>query len=113
MIYHQFQPNSFQSRFSGNQGWLTFAIGLMVMTLVLLALPFVIIFAAISFICLSLFGRIFLKRQLAKFRQQPQREYAFQPQKSRKTVNDFFYEPPFPKRTSPRQGQTFEHAPNA
>ncbi len=113
MIYHQFQPRPFQSRFSGSQGGLTFAIGLVVMTLVLLALPFVIIFGAISFICLSLFGRVFLKRQLKKFRQQTQREYEFQPQPTRKTANDFFNESPFPKHASPRQGQTFEHDPNA
>ncbi len=111
MIYHQFQPRLFQNRFSGGQGWLAFAIGLVVMTLALLALPFVILFGAISFVCLNLFGRVFLKRQLNKFRQQTQHEY--QDQQTRKTANDFFNDSSFPKQGTPRQGQTFEHDPNA
>ncbi|MCG9697885.1 hypothetical protein [Shewanella sp. Isolate11] len=113
MIYHQFQQRPFQSRFSGGRGWLTFAIGLLVMTLALLALPFVILFGAISFICLSLFGRVFLKRQLAKFRQQTQAQQEFQPQPSHKQANRFFNDTPFARQSAPRQGRTFEHDPNA
>ncbi|QYK01215.1 hypothetical protein [Shewanella psychrotolerans] len=114
MIYHQFQQTPFQSRFSGSKGWLAFAIGLIVMTLVLLALPFVILIGALSFITLSLFGRLFLKRQLAKFRQQTQGFYGFEPQAeqaSAETSSRFNDKGPFAGNT-PRQGRTFEHNPN-
>ncbi|QYJ85974.1 hypothetical protein K0I73_17700 [Shewanella mesophila] len=115
MIYHQFQQTPFQNRFSGSKGWLAFAIGLIVMTLVLLALPFVILIGALSFITLSLFGRLFLKRQLAKFRQQSQDQFGFghhTEQTSSETANVFNDNTPFGRDHAPRQGRTFEHNPN-
>ncbi|MGE6650416.1 hypothetical protein ACQKE0_14165 [Shewanella colwelliana] len=114
MIYHQFQQTPFQHRFSGTRGWLAFVIGLVVMTLILLALPFVILIGALSFITLSLFGRVFLKRQLAKFRQQTQAQNGFQ-HHAEPTAADghsiFDRQAPF-KSTSNRPGRTFEHNPN-
>lgn len=115
MIYHQFQQTPFQNRFSGSKGWLAFAIGLIVMTLVLLALPFVILIGALSFITLSLFGRLFLKRQLAKFRQQTQDQYGFghqAEQTSSETASVFNDNAPFGRDHAPRQGRTYEHNPN-
>lgn len=115
MIYHQFQQTPFQNRFSGSKGWLAFAIGLIVMTLVLLALPFVILIGALSFITLSLFGRLFLKRQLAKFRQQTQGQYGFgqQAQQTSTATSDLFKDKAaFGRDSAPRQGRTFEHNPN-
>ncbi|MCE9680118.1 hypothetical protein LZP69_13185 [Shewanella sp. AS1] len=107
MIYHQFQRTPFQNRFSGSRGWLAFAIGLGVMTLVLLALPFVLLIGAISFILLSLFGRVYLKRQLAKFRRQTQAPFAEQFTEADSIVK----ETPFSRASQPRQGRTFEHDP--
>ncbi|MCG9712583.1 hypothetical protein L1D32_11950 [Shewanella insulae] len=115
MIYHQFQQTPFQHRFSGTKGWMAFAIGLVVMTLVLLALPFVILVGALSFIILSLFGRVFLKRQLAKFRQQGNAAFGGQTQgfdHKGFSSRPFETASPFGKTQAPRQGRTFEHDPN-
>jgi hypothetical protein len=111
MIYHHFQQTPFQHRFSGSRGWIAFAIGLIVMTLVLLALPFVMLFGALSFIALSLFGRLFLKRQLAKFRQQTQGQYGSE-QASSASQSSFADGASLSPNHSPRQGRTFEHNPN-
>ncbi|MGS0681499.1 hypothetical protein ACVBIL_10085 [Shewanella sp. 125m-7] len=106
MIYSQFQNNPMQNRFSGTRGWLAFVIGLAFMTLALVALPFLLLFGAITFIALSLFGRVFLKRQLARFqKQQATQEFHSQ--------SDEFQETIFKETAStPRKGRTFEHNPN-
>lgn len=106
MIYSQFQHNPMQNRFSGTRGWLAFVIGLAFMTLALVALPFLLLFGAITFITLSLFGRVFLKRQLARFQKQQanqQNQYGeeFQEAVMKESSN-----------SAPRQGRTFEHNPN-
>ncbi|MFT5234789.1 MAG: ABC-type nickel/cobalt efflux system permease component RcnA [Shewanella sp.] len=117
MIYSQFQQSPFQTRFSGTRGWMAFAIGLVVITLTLIALPFVLLLGAISFILLSLFGRIFMKRQLARFRQQ----------QSQATQQSSFSEPTegqdqaeFERtrfgsnrhQAKPHHGRTFDHDPS-
>ncbi|ABV34865.1 conserved hypothetical protein [Shewanella sediminis HAW-EB3] len=122
MIYSQFQQSPFQNRFSGVKGWMAFAIGLAVITLTLIALPFVLLIGAVSFILLSLFGRIFLKRQLARFRQQQEQGvYGAQQQEadfSQANVerdSQVFTESPFAERrprVTPHQGRTFEHDPS-
>jgi len=121
MIYSQFQQSPFQNRFSGVKGWMAFAIGLAVITLTLIALPFVLLIGAVSFILLSLFGRIFLKRQLARFRQQQeqgvygaQHETGFS-QTNVERDSQVFTKSPFAEqrpRVSPHQGRTFEHDPS-
>ncbi len=117
MIYTQFQQSPFQARFSGAKGWMAFAVGLAVITLTLIALPFVLLIGAISFLLLSLFGRIFLKKQLARFQQQ-QNAYGNQRQQSEFTEdlgNQVFTEKPFAdkrQQAKPRQGRTFEHDPS-
>lgn len=106
MIYSQFQHNPMQNRFSGTRGWLAFVIGLAFMTLALVALPFLLLFGAISFIALSLFGRVFLKRQLARFqKQQANQEFQY----SEEFQEAVYKETPT---SAPRQGRTFEHNPN-
>ncbi|MCG9729472.1 hypothetical protein L1D44_06365 [Shewanella sp. Isolate13] len=106
MIYSQFQHNPMQNRFSGTRGWLAFVIGLAFMTLALVALPFLLLFGAISFIALSLFGRVFLKRQLARFqKQQANQEFQY----SEEFQETIYKEAPT---STPRQGRTFEHNPN-
>ncbi|WP_028773575.1 hypothetical protein [Shewanella waksmanii] len=108
MIYSQFNQSPLQ-RFSGGRGWLAFVIGLLVMTLVLIALPFVLLVGASSFIALSLFGRVFLKRQLAKFNRQQfeQQQSDFEPaQPQRFGQRETSFSP------RPHQGRTFEHDPN-
>lgn len=114
MIYHQFQQSPLQHRFTGTKGWLAFAIGLVVMTLVLLALPFIILTAAVSLIVLSVFGRLFLKRQLAKFRQYSpaQDEMPHQAQRRHTQAEYFEQQAPFTAKSVPRQGRTFDHDPN-
>ncbi|MDR8525571.1 hypothetical protein [Shewanella fidelis] len=115
MIYSQFQHNPLLNRFSGTRGWLAFAIGLAFMTLALVALPFLLLFGAITFIALSLFGKVFLKRQLARF----QKQQANQEFYSEQFQGAQFEETPFnnnvfkeSKTTATRQGRTFEHNPN-
>mgnify|MGYP000382870922 CR=1 FL=1 len=111
MIYNQFQSSSMQNRFSGSRGWLAFIIGLAFMTLALVALPFLLLFAAITFITLSLFGRVYLKRQLAKFQKQ-QAGQTFQRDESQQA--DAFSDNVFAEKPtqSTRTGRTFEHNPN-
>jgi len=109
MIYNQFQSNPMQNRFSGSRGWLAFIIGLAFMTLALVALPFLLLFGAITFIALSLFGRIFLKRQLARFNKQ-QAGQTFQ----KDQTDNVYQEGVFRENTaqSTVAGRTFEHNPN-
>lgn len=119
MIYSQFQQSPFQARFSGAKGWMAFAVGLAVITLTLIALPFVLLIGAISFLLLSLFGRIFLKKQLARFRQQ-QEHSAFGTQGQQADFTEaqdsrIFNEHPFAAKrpqSKPHQGRTFEHDPS-
>ncbi|WP_299797953.1 hypothetical protein [uncultured Shewanella sp.] len=114
MIYSQFQQSPFQTRFSGVKGWMAFAIGLAVITLTLIALPFVLLIGAVSFILLSLFGRLFLKRQLARFRQQEQGAYGTK-QGEVEREPQIFRERPFSSgrpQPTPHQGRTFEHDPS-
>ncbi|WP_076413448.1 hypothetical protein [Shewanella sp. UCD-KL12] len=117
MIYSQFQQSPFQARFSGAKGWMAFAVGLAVITLTLIALPFVLLIGAISFLLLSLFGRIFLKKQLARFQQQ-QRSFgdqAGQDQFTQEQGNRVFSDHPFADKhpqAKPHQGRTFEHDPS-
>ncbi|ABZ74886.1 conserved hypothetical protein [Shewanella halifaxensis HAW-EB4] len=107
MIYSQFQHNPMQNRFSGTRGWLAFVIGLAFMTLALVALPFLLLFGAITFVALSLFGRVFLKRQLARFqKQQATQEFHCQGEEFQEAI---YKEVPT---SAPRQGRTFEHNPN-
>ncbi|MEC4728648.1 hypothetical protein HWQ46_24300 [Shewanella sp. D64] len=117
MIYSQFQQSPFQTRFSGTRGWLAFAIGLAVITLTLIALPFVLLIGAISFILLSLFGRIFMKKQLTRFRQQQSQasQQSSFSESSKGQQQTVFEETRFgtsPHKTKPHQGRTFEHDPN-
>ncbi|GGI97406.1 hypothetical protein GCM10007978_38900 [Shewanella hanedai] len=117
MIYSQFQQSPFQTRFSGTRGWMAFAIGLVVITLTLIALPFVLLIGAISFVLLSLFGRIFMKRQLARFRQQ-QSQATQQSQFNESSESQdqaVFEETRFGSsrhQAKPHQGRTFEHDPS-
>ncbi|GIU40109.1 hypothetical protein TUM4438_00480 [Shewanella sairae] len=106
MIYSQFQHNPMQNRFSGTRGWLAFVIGLAFMTLALVALPFLLLFGAITFIALSLFGRVFLKRQLARFqKQQANQQYQYGEEFQEAVMKES-------PNSAPRQGRTFEHNPN-
>ncbi|WP_394202533.1 hypothetical protein [Shewanella waksmanii] len=109
MIYSQFNQSPLQ-RFSGGRGWLAFVIGLAVMTLVLIALPFVLLIGAISFLTLSLFGRVFLKRQLAKFNRQSFSQQQADVEPMQQTHRFGQRESQFSPR--PHQGRTFEHDPN-
>ncbi len=116
MIYNQFQSSSMQNRFSGSRGWLAFVIGLAFMTLALVALPFLLLFGAITFITLSLFGRVYLKRQLARFQKQ-QAGQTYQRDSAQQTDafgNAAFKDTAFKDSTSQpaRAGRTFEHNPN-
>ncbi|NRD75707.1 hypothetical protein HQQ94_21290 [Shewanella sp. VB17] len=112
MIYSQFQQSPFQTRFSGSRSWMTFAIGIAVITLTLIALPFVLLFGAISFIFLSLFGRLFMKKQLARFQQsQAERGYS----QSESPAQSVFTEAKFGHQACEnkgRQGRTFDHDPS-
>jgi membrane protein implicated in regulation of membrane protease activity len=106
MIYNSFQSNPMQNRFSGSRGWLAFIIGLAFMTLALVALPFLLLFGAITFMALSLFGRVYLKRQLARFNKQQagqkfQKDDVFQENVSRENTSQ-----------STAAGRIFEHNPN-
>ncbi|MPY26754.1 hypothetical protein FM037_01310 [Shewanella psychropiezotolerans] len=122
MIYSQFQQSPFQTRFSGAKGWMAFAIGIAVITLALIALPFLLLFGAISFILLSLFGRLFLKRQLAKFKQQQaQGAYTDKQQQSNFSTaseqqnQQIFTDKAFADKrhqAEPHQGRTYEHDPS-
>ncbi|BAJ00199.1 hypothetical protein [Shewanella violacea] len=122
MIYSQFQQSPFQARFSGVKGWMAFAIGILVITLALIALPFLLLFGAISFILLSLFGRLFLKRQLAKFQQQQAQSTnaSSQQQDSFSTPSEHQSQPIFTDnaftdnrhQAKPHQGRTYEHDPS-
>ncbi|MEI6859535.1 MAG: hypothetical protein V5788_07120 [Shewanella sp.] len=119
MIYSQFQQSPFQARFSGVKGLVAFAIGITVFILALIALPFLLLFGALSFILLSLFGRLFLKKQLARFKQQQAREVHADCQQPDgfSTANDqqiFNGHPCTDKRhqTKPHQGRTYEHDPS-
>jgi len=106
MIYSQFQQAPFQTRSSGSRSWITFTIGIAVITLTLIVLPFVLLLGAISFIFLSLFGRMFMKKQLARFRQQQSqaaRGY------SQNEAQAKFGDQAFNNNT--HQGRTFEHDP--
>ncbi|WOT05452.1 hypothetical protein [Shewanella youngdeokensis] len=105
MIFNQFQHNPMQNRFSGSRGWLAFIIGLAVMTLILVALPFLLLIGAVTFIALSIFGRVFLKRHLARFKQQT--EKTFQQGDTQQTV---FKD--HATQSSAHTGRTFEHNPN-
>ncbi|MCL1148267.1 hypothetical protein L2747_19885 [Shewanella marinintestina] len=106
MIYSQFQHNPMNNRFSGTRGWLAFVIGLAFMTLALVALPFLLLFGAITFVALSLFGRVFLKRQLARFQKQQANQEFHHQEEFQETI---FKES---TRAAPKQGRTFEHNPN-
>ncbi|MDB2387221.1 hypothetical protein N9W21_07755 [Shewanella sp.] len=111
MIYNKFQSNPMQNRFSGSRGWLAFVIGLALMTLSLVALPFLLLFGAITFITLSLFGRVYLKRQLARFqKQQAGGHFQKESQQSNQFQESIF------KSRAPQNaqtaGRTFEHDPN-
>lgn len=122
MIYSQFQQSPFQARFSGAKGWMAFAIGIAVIILALIALPFLLLFGAISFILLSLFGRLFLKRQLAKFKQQQtQGAYASSQQQgnfsaaSEQQSQQIFTDNAFADKrhqAKQHQGRTYEHDPS-
>lgn len=106
MIYNQFQSNPMQNRFSGSRGWLAFIIGLAFLTLALVALPFLLLFGAMTFIILSLFGRVYLKRQLARFSKQQagqtfQKDHVSPENVSREST---------PQSTA--TGRVFEHNPN-
>lgn len=111
MIYSQFQQSPFQARFSGAKGWMAFAVGLAVITLTLIALPFVLLLGAISFILLSLFGRIFLKRQLARFRQQQSQQSQYTETQDSHMLNDHPFADKRPQAKA-HQGRTFEHDPS-
>ncbi len=116
MIYNQFQSSSMQNRFSGSRGWLAFVIGLAFMTLALVALPFLLLFGAIAFITLSLFGRVYLKRQLARFQKQ-QAGQTFQRESNQQAdaFSDTAFKDTVFKDSPPqsaRAGRTFEHNPN-
>lgn len=106
MIYNQFQNNPMQNRFSGSRGWLAFIIGLAFMTLALVALPFLLLFGAITFIALSLFGRIYLKRQLARFKKQQ----AGQTYQQDNVYQGSVFQEKTAKATP--AGRVFEHNPN-
>lgn len=120
MIYSQFQQSPFQTRFSGARGWMAFAIGLAVITLTLIALPFVLLIGAISFILLSLFGRIFMKRQLARFRQQQSQAGQAKQESGFYQSDNAQEQSPFQEarfgterhQAKPHQGRTFEHDPS-
>ncbi|EDQ02353.1 hypothetical protein [Shewanella benthica] len=123
MIYSQFQQSPFQARFSGAKGWMAFSIGIAVITLALIALPFLLLFGAISFILLSLFGRLFLNKQFAKFKQQqPQGAYASSSQQqgnfsaaSEQQSQQIFTDNAFVDKchqAKPHQGRTYEHDPS-
>ncbi|MCL1125154.1 hypothetical protein [Shewanella surugensis] len=94
MIYSQFKQAQLQNRLSGARGWVSFAIGILFLALILVALPFILLIGAVSFITLGLFGRVFLKRQLARFRQQQEQDINTSPSEASSL------------------GRTFEHNPN-
>ena len=114
MIYSQFQQ-PFQQRFSGSKGWLAFAVGITVIALGLLALPFVLLFLAVGFIAVSLFGRFYIKPKMDQFkRQAEQAQYQQQgfTEEAEEVVNHSarFGDDSFKPR--PHQGRIFEHDPN-
>ncbi len=115
MIYSQFQQSPFQARFSGVKGLIAFTIGITVFILTLIALPFLLLFGAISFVLLSLFGRLFLKKQLARFKQQQAREVHVDCHFSTNNDQRIFNDCPFTDKhhqTKPHQGRTYEHDPS-
>ncbi|WP_299494070.1 hypothetical protein [uncultured Shewanella sp.] len=101
MIYSQFQQAQLRNRLSGARGWASFAIGILLLALILIALPFILLLGAISFVTLAVFGRVFLKRQLARFRQQQAKDINQQAQDINASSSQ-----------APSEGRTFEHNPN-
>lgn len=115
MIYSQFQSNSFPHRFSGARGILAFVLGITVISLSLLALPFILLFGAISFIAVSLMARFYMKRKVDQFK----RDYDSTRQhdayaahrnvnpEAEPDINAIFDRDSFKPR--PHKGRTFEH----
>lgn len=109
MIYSQFQRGLFQrnpvqAKFSGIRGLFVFAIGVAVVTLSLIALPFILLFGALSFIALSLFARVYMKRKMAQFAQtQHSSEFTTEAEPTSAPFERDSFKP------RPHQGCTFEH----
>ncbi|MCL1098515.1 hypothetical protein [Shewanella gelidii] len=109
MINHHFRRNLLLQRFTGIKGSLAFILGLCIIILALIALPFLLLFGAISFLILSLFGRVYLKQKMNQFHQAQETFRQSQ-------VDDELPPTPFERdgfTPKQRQGQTFEHDPNA
>lgn len=110
MINKHFRRNLLLQRFTGVKGWLAFLIGVVTIILCLVALPFLLLFGAVTFILLSLFGRLFLKRKMAQFQAAG---FTNSPQDNFSQQN--FYEPPSQNtqfKAKPKVGRTFEHDPD-
>lgn len=94
-----------QSRFSGVKGVTSFIIGITMMSLFLIALPFLLVIATVTLLLLNLFARTYLKQQLDRFKQHPKFKthrfhYAHQ---DPNIVND--------SQPQKGKGRTFEHDP--
>lgn len=108
MNYSQFQSEPLRRRFSGARGWLAFAIGTGMICLSLLVLPILLLIGAVSLLLLSLFGRVFLQRQLARFQSGGFAQATSHGRRG--SAQDFDRDDVNPAR---RQGHTYEHDPNA
>lgn len=110
MINKHFRRNLLLQRFTGAKGWLAFLIGIATIALCLIALPFLLLFGAITFVLLSVFGRLFLKRKMAQFQ-----AAGFNHNEQSSFSQQDFYEPPSQNaqfKTKPKVGRTFEHDPD-
>ncbi|MBT1445234.1 hypothetical protein KJI95_11950 [Shewanella sp. JM162201] len=119
MIYSQFHTPPMHERFSGLKGFAMFAAGLLVLGLSLMALPFILLAGAVTFVLFALFGRFWLgklRRQMeAQQQAAAQKAYGFNAEFAGQNAeqSDVFVK--FRDRDSfrprPHKGETFEHDP--
>ncbi len=109
MINKHFRRNLLLQRFTGVKGWLAFAIGVVTIILCLLALPFLLLIGAMSFILLTVFGRLFLKKKMAQFQAAGfghHQHGEFEQQNIHRDMDRNRFS------NKPKAGRTFEHDPN-
>lgn len=109
MINKHFRRNLLLQRFTGVKGWIAFAIGVATIAFCLLALPFLLLIGAISFILITIFGRFFLKRKVAQFQAAG---FANHGQDDFEQSHFYQNRPKDNFNRKPKVGRTFEHDPN-
>ncbi|QYJ78664.1 hypothetical protein [Shewanella acanthi] len=105
MLYHQFQQSPFQPRISGPRTWLAMALTVALVCVSLFLLPFILLFGAIAIAIFVIFSRIYVARQVAKYKRaqanMSSHYSGFSDYQNGKVVRE----------THPKdyQGRTFEH----